>query len=175
MARITPADLTSFLTSNLPGALVQAVSRADVTPAPPAHKSAPGNMLATDDAVVQPARLLDVAHAMRDSLGYRLLTNITAVDFLRDDLIELVYHFAHIDGGLLVIKTWVPRDEPKLPSLAREWPGAALQEREAYDLFGVVFTGHPNLERIYMWEEFDGFPMRKDFPKQGDKYLASGE
>nr|PZN29654.1 MAG: NADH-quinone oxidoreductase subunit C [Chloroflexota bacterium] len=131
-------------------------------------------MLATDDAVVHAERLPEVARYLRDTLGYTYLSNITAVDYIADGVIELVYHFYSLQGGPpLVVKTRVPRDNPSVPSLTPEWPGADLQEREAYDLYGVIFPGHPDLRRVYMWEEFEGFPMRKDFPKQGDKYLAS--
>jgi NADH-quinone oxidoreductase subunit C len=65
----------------------------------------------------------------------------------------------------------VPREVPDVPSLTPFWPGANFVEREAYDLYGINFIGHPYLKRIYMWDELEGYPMRKDFPKQGDKYL----
>jgi NADH-quinone oxidoreductase subunit C len=114
-----------------------------------------------------------VALYVRDTLGYEYLSNITAVDYLADGVIEVVYHFYHLDGGpALAIKTRVPRVQTAVPSLTPVWPGADLQEREAFDLYGVDFVGHPHLKRIYMWDEFEGYPMRKDFPKQGDKYLA---
>ncbi|KAB8145254.1 NADH-quinone oxidoreductase subunit C [Chloroflexia bacterium SDU3-3] len=132
-------------------------------------------MLATDDLVVAPAQLPAVASYLRDALGYEHLSNITAVDYLADGVIELVYHFAHVAGGVAVVKARVPREHPELPTLTAEWPGAAFQEREAYDLYGVQFAGHAELRRIYMWDEFEGFPMRKDFSKQGDKYLDEAE
>jgi len=71
----------------------------------------------------------------------------------------------------------VPRDASAIPSITPFWPGAALQEREAYDLYGVHFPGHPFHRRVYMWDEFEGHPMRKDFPKTGDKYthVTGGE
>jgi NADH-quinone oxidoreductase subunit C len=130
-------------------------------------------MLTTKDPVVLPERIADVARYVRDTLGFVLLSNITAVDFLAEGVFELVYHFYRLEGGPpLVIKVRVPRSQPVLPTLSLFWPGASLQEREAFDLFGVVFEGHPYMRRIYMWDEFEGFPMRKDFPRQGDKYLG---
>ncbi|MBC8075401.1 MAG: NADH-quinone oxidoreductase subunit C, partial [Chloroflexales bacterium] len=123
-----------------------------------------------------PAHMADVARYMRDTLGYSYLSNITAVDHLAEDVIELVDHFYHLAGGPpLVVKARMPRDNPALPSITPFWPGASLQEREAFDLFGVDFIGHPDLRRVYMWDEFEGFPMRKDFPRQGDKYLGDDE
>lgn len=181
MAPLSAAELKQRLARDLPGVLLEAPA-----PPPPAEsgakparrsEAAPVNLLATNDALVAPARLAEVAAYVRDRLGYGLLSNISAVDYLKDGLFELVYHFSHLDGGPpLVLKVRVPRDEPVLPSVTPLWPGADLQEREAYDLYGVIFSGHPDLRRVYMWDEFEGFPMRKDFPKQGDKYFeAEGE
>lgn len=188
MPRMSSAELKERLARDLPGVLMPTRTRTQAgngseTPASDGkaarHKRgehAPVDLLATDDAVVYPERLPEVARYVRDVLGYELLSNITAVDYLADGVIEMVYHFYHLEGGPeLVIKTRVPRDNPVVPSLTDEWPGANFQEREAYDLFGVVFPGHPNLTRIYMWDEFEGWPMRKDFPKQGDKYIGADE
>ena len=167
--------LREQLARALPGALASSVTRSELAPAPPQHGKPATNMLATDDAVVQPERIVDVALYIRDQLGYQLLTNLTAIDYLHEHVIELVYHFSDLGSNLVAIKTRVSRDEPRLPTLTPYWPGADFQEREAYDLYGVVFEGHPNLRRIYMWDEFEGFPMRKDFVKQGDKYFADGQ
>jgi NADH-quinone oxidoreductase subunit C len=180
---MSTTELKERLIRDMPGAL--APERQKLNPgnghAPAAEprpkgkkgEEGPVDLLATADAVVLAERLADVARYVRDTLGYQLLSNITAVDYLADGVIELVYHFYHLDGGPpLVIKTRMPRQQAVVPSLTPFWPGADLQEREAFDLYGVRFPGHPNLARIYMWDEFEGFPMRKDFPKQGDKYLT---
>jgi NADH-quinone oxidoreductase subunit C len=181
---MSPSELKERLTRDLPGVLAPARPRtpagnghapAEAEPRPRAKKGeeGPADLLATDDVVVLAESVADVAAYVRDDLGYQLLSNVTAVDYLADGVIELVYHFMHLEGGPpLVIKTRVPRERPVVPSLTPAWPGADLQEREAFDLYGVQFPGHPNLKRIYMWDEFEGYPMRKDFPKQGDKYLA---
>lgn len=180
---MSPAELKERLARDVAGALAperpkvehagNGSAQAEPRARPKKGEEAPIDLLATNDAVVLAERIPDVAAYLRDSLGYALLSNITAVDYLADGVIELVYHFMHLDGGPpLVIKTRVPREQSVVPSLMPDWPGADLQEREAYDLYGVRFPGHPNLTRIYMWEEFEGFPMRKDFPKQGDKYLT---
>ena len=128
----------------------------------------PPDLLATDDAVVVAERLPDVARYIRDQLGYTLLSNITATDYLADGVIEMVYHFMHLDGGApLVVKVRVPREQPVVPSITSLWPGADLQEREAYDLYGVFFVGHPDMRRILTDYGFEGHPLRKDFPLTG--------
>ena len=187
MPRVSVDELKERLTRDLPGALApprvkiaHAGNGAAPKPAAPAKgrkgEEEPADLLATADAVVLADRLPEVARYVRDELGYELLSNITVTDYLADGVFELVYHFMHLAGGTpLVIKTRVPREQPLVPSLTPFWPGADLQEREAYDMYGVDFPGHPNLMRVYMWDEFEGFPMRKDFPKQGDKYLGDGE
>lgn len=171
---LTTADVRTLIERELPGSLAPTEAPSDE---PPAHakkgEAPPANLLATRDPVIHPDRLAAVASLLRDTLGYELLTNITATDYLADGVIEVVYHFVRLAGGSpLTIKLRVPRAQPVVPSLTAEWPGADFQEREAFDLFGVVFSGHPNLKRIYMWDEFEGFPMRKDFPKHGDKYFG---
>ncbi|HMQ34131.1 MAG TPA: NADH-quinone oxidoreductase subunit C [Chloroflexaceae bacterium] len=173
MPTLSPAELRERLERDLPGVVVEAASLR-VT-APPAHGPQPG-LFATDDTVVAPARLVAAAAYLRDSLGYAFLSDIAVVDYLAEGVFELVYRFYNVEGGpALVLKTRVPRDEPAVPSLTAIWPGANFHEREAFDLYGVSFTGHPFLRRIYMWDEFEGFPMRKDFPKQGDKYIGEEE
>ncbi len=61
------------------------------------------------------------------------------------------------------MKCRTEREVATLPSVVSIWPGADFQEREIYDLFGILFTGHPNLKRILLWDEFEGYPLRKDF------------
>jgi len=117
--------------------------------------------------VVDPARLVEVATFVRDTLGYDYLASATAVDFLglnNQSHLEMVYHTYQTSGGpALVLKAQTPRDSATLPSLVPVWPGADFQEREAWDLMGIRFEGHPNLQRILLWEGFAGHPMRKDW------------
>jgi len=126
--------------------------------------------------VVKPEALLEVAGALRDQLGYRYLSSVTAVDYLAEGLMEVVYHAYRIEGGPAVLfKSQVPREDSRLPSLVPLFPGAEFQEREAWDLFGIHFEGHPDLRRILMWEGFHGHPMRKDwreayFEEEGKPY-----
>ena len=183
MPEISANELKERFNRDLPGALAPERPK----PAAPQNGHAapakgkkgeegPVDLLATADAVVLAERIPEVAEYLRARLGYEMLSDITAVDYLADGVIEVIYRFQHLGGGpTLPIKTRVPRDRASVPSITPIWPGADLQEREAFDLYGVDFPGHPNLKRVYMWDEFEGFPMRKDFPKQGDKYLDDGE
>lgn len=92
-------------------------------------------------------------------------------DFLHDlagvdakDHFEVVYQLRSWHGPQkLRVKALVDHDNPVIDSVTRVWGGANFWEREAYDMFGIEFKGHPNLKRIYMWDDFEGFPMRKDY------------
>ena len=115
--------------------------------------------------IVDKDHLVEVATAIRDEFGYDLLTAVTAVDYLPDNKMEVVYHAYKTTGGPgLVFRVQVARVDPiEVPSLINVWPGVDLQEREAWDLFGIKFTGHPDLRRILMWEGYEGHPLRKDW------------
>jgi NADH-quinone oxidoreductase subunit D/NADH-quinone oxidoreductase subunit C/D len=114
--------------------------------------------------VVPPEQLVAIATALRDKAGYNYLSSATAVDYLEAGQMEMVYHLYRMSGGPgLVLKAQTPRENPSLPSLVPVFPGADFQEREAWDLYGIRFPGHPNLKRILMWEGFAGHPMRKDW------------
>lgn len=156
---------------------------ADTTPAPrdgdaaaakdakPEESHAGQPKLNDNDAVVVAERLPEVVTFMRDRLGYQYLSHITAVDYIAYGVIEVIYHLYNPEGGAgQMVRVRVPRDNAVIPSITPIWPGANLQEREAWDLYGVQFPGHPYHKRVYMWEEFEGHPMRKDFEKIGDAY-----
>ena len=115
--------------------------------------------------ILDSSNLLEFATELRDILGYDYLSSVTAVDYLPEGKMEVVYHVYKTTGGAgVVFKVQVPRsDQMEIPSLVSIYPGAELQEREAWDLFGIKFTGHPDLRRILMWEGFAGHPMRKDW------------
>ena len=113
---------------------------------------------------VEAEKLVEFATALRDEFGYDFLSSVTGVDYLPDEKMEVVYHIYKSTGGhALVFKVQVPRANPVVPSLVSIFPGADFQEREAWDLFGIRFEGHPNHKRILMWEGFSGHPMRKDW------------
>lgn len=115
--------------------------------------------------VINKDHLIEFATKLRDVYGYDLLTSVTGVDYLPDEKMEVVYHaFRTTGGSVLNYKVQVPRLDPiEIPSLVPVYPGVELQEREIWDLYGIVFTGHPDLRRILMWEGFAGHPLRKDW------------
>ena len=114
--------------------------------------------------IVAPGQFIQVIWALRDEFGYDYLSSITAVDYLPEDCIEIVYHlYRSIGGPALVLKVKTSRTDSAVPSLVNLYPGAELQEREVWDLLGVQFTGHPDLRRILTWEGFAGHPLRKDW------------
>jgi NADH-quinone oxidoreductase subunit C/D len=117
--------------------------------------------------IVPPDHLLAAARYLRDELAYNYLTSATAIDYLgREERFEVAYNLDSIGEEkreTLYLKARVGEDNPVIPSLVSIWPGAHLQELEMYDLFGLRFTGHPNLRRIFLWEGFAGYPMRKDY------------
>ena len=114
--------------------------------------------------IVEKDSLREVATALRDEFGFDLLTAVTGVDYALDKM-EVVYHAYRTTGGPgIVFKVQVPRTDPaEVPSLIDIYPSADLQEREAWDLLGIKFTGHPDLRRILMWEGYEGHPLRKDW------------
>ncbi|MBE9475443.1 MAG: NADH-quinone oxidoreductase subunit D [Chloroflexi bacterium] len=114
--------------------------------------------------IVPAEKLVEFATVLRDEFGYDFLSSVTAVDYLPEDWMEVVYHAYQTTGGPgLVYKVQVDRDDPVVPSLTPVFPGANLQEREAWDLMGIRFEDHPNLKRVLLWEGFDGHPLRKDW------------
>ncbi len=129
------------------------------------------NMLSVDTRpgysgwLLDKSHLLEFATALRDEFGYDYLSSITGVDYLPEGKMEVVYQLYKTTGGPgLLFKVQVPRVDPvEVPSLVSIYPGAEFQEREAWDLLGMKFTGHPDLRRILMWEDFNGFPLRKDW------------
>lgn len=97
--------------------------------------------------------------------------SVVPCDFLHDlggvdlrDHFEVVYQLSSVRGPQrLRVKAVVDRENPVIDSATRIWQGANFLEREAYDMFGILFKGHPNLKRIYLWDDFEGYPLRKDY------------
>ena len=127
----------------------------------------PGTVVSSDEGAVwvTPGAIAGVCRFLHTdpAQSYDLLNAITAVDYV--EYFELIYHLTSISRNTTaVLKSRVyGREHPEVPSVVSVWRGANLQEREVYDLMGVSFTGHPNLKRIFLWEGFDGFPLRRDY------------
>lgn len=115
--------------------------------------------------MVSAEKLPEIATALRDELGFNYLSSVTGVDQIEDNKLEVVYHTYNIDQGgtAVVLHVQVDRDAPDVPSLVPVYPGADFQEREAFDMFGIQFNGHPDLRRILTWDGFQGHPLRKDW------------
>ena len=88
---------------------------------------------------------------------------VTGADY--KEYLECVYHLYSMEKkeGPIVLKVRVTKEDPKIPSLTPLYRGAEYQEREAYDMIGIVYEGHPDLRRILMWDEFAHYPLRKDY------------
>lgn len=122
--------------------------------------------------VVVPAANIEVAlRACRDA-GMDQLIDLTAVDLLEypgaTDRFEVVYLLLNTESGeRLIVKTHLNEPELTIPSAVPIWLGADWLEREAYDMYGIVFSGHPNFKRLLLPQEFESFPLRKDYPVKG--------
>ena len=108
---------------------------------------------------------------LRDEFAFDLLADVTAIDWAEGVVprFTVVYHLLSTTRhDYLRVATDCPNDaEPAVPSVVSLWPGANWHEREAYDMFGIRFEGHPDLRRILMWEGYPHFPLRKEFPLAG--------
>jgi NADH-quinone oxidoreductase subunit C len=103
-------------------------------------------------------------------LQFNLLVDVTAVDWLdsQDDRFQVVYQLLSLVTKFrLRVLIDLPEAQPEVDSIVSLWPGANYLEREVWDMYGIKFRGHPELKRILMYEEFDGHPLRKDYPVQG--------
>ena len=117
-------------------------------------------------------RVYDCLLCLKEDCGFDMLVDLTAVDYLNypdaKDRFGVVYALLNTDSGQRVyVKTAVNEPELQLPSVFPLWKGADWMEREVYDMFGIEFTGHPDLRRILMPGEFTAFPLRKDYPLRG--------
>ena len=121
-------------------------------------------------ASIAPERILDVARFTREdpALRFDMPLDVTAVDYLgQEPRFEVVYHlYSTKHHHRLRLKARVPEGQATLPSVTPVWVGANWLERETYDMYGIRFTGHPDLRRIYLYDEFEGYPLRKDYPKE---------
>lgn len=122
-----------------------------------------------DTIVISRERLTEIVGFLKrdPELDLSFLTDITAVDYLgkKSPRFEVVYHLYSLKARhRLRVKVPVPEEDPVVDTLVPLWKGADWLEREVWDMFGVRFRGHPDLRRVLLYEEFQGHPLRKDYP-----------
>lgn len=123
---------------------------------------------------VEPNQLIDVMRFLRDDSRTRFeqLCDLTCVDYLyfpnATDRYGVIYSLLSLTHNhRLWIKCFANDPKPAVPSVTSIWPGAEWMEREVFDMFGIVFEGHPDLRRILTWDGFEAYPLRKDYPLRG--------
>ena len=122
--------------------------------------------------VVPREALYAVLKTLKEQLGFDMLVDVTCVDYLyypgAKDRFGMVYLLANTETNQrITVRTFVNDPDPELPSVVGLWEGANWLEREVWDLFGIRFSGHPDLRRIVLPPEFTAHPLRKDYPLQG--------
>ena len=122
-------------------------------------KSSGNTIVVKEEFLFKVASFLNTA----PEFDFDYLNFVTAVDY--QTYFEVTYNLVSLKHNhSLIVKTRLTdRMKPELPSVVSLWKGADFQEREIYDLFGINFTGHPDLKRIFLWDGFQGYPLRKDF------------
>lgn len=122
--------------------------------------------------IVPAERIYSILQVLKDKGGFNFLSDITAVDYLHypnaTDRYGVIYVLTNLETGeQIVVKTYVNDPDPKLPSVYALWRGADWMEREVFDMYGVIFEGHPDFRRILLPEGFASYPLRKDYPLRG--------
>lgn len=121
---------------------------------------------------IDPSAIGGVLERLRHR-GFRFLASVHGVDYYPEEpRLGVQYELLdmrHVDR--LTVTLRVPLEQPTVPSITPAWPTADHQEREVYDMFGVIFEGHPDLRRILMPEDYEGYPQRRDFPIGGEPVL----
>ena len=126
---------------------------------------------------VRPERIVAVCRLLKDQWQFVRLTGLSVIDrHPMEPRFEVFYLLHSIERNeRLRLKVALPGAEPRIDTVTGVWAGADWYEREAFDLFGVHFAGHPNLKRLMMPEDWEGHPLRKDFPIHGHRYSYQNE
>ncbi len=124
------------------------------------------------ELLVAPAHVPEVLAALKDK-GYTFLASLHGVDYYpHEPRLGVIYELLDMtEVDRITVKARVSIADPHLPTATGLFPGAEFPEREVYDMFGVIFDGHPDMRRILMPEDFEGFPQRRDFPIGGEPVL----
>ncbi|WP_138429479.1 NADH-quinone oxidoreductase subunit C [Fodinibius saliphilus] len=118
---------------------------------------------------VKAGAIVEICSYLKDEQHFIYLTDLFGIDrFTSNDRFEIAYNLISLrDRERFFLKTRLPEENPEIASVSNIWKSASWMEREVYDMFGVTFTEHPDFRRIFMPEDFDYFPMRKEFPLLG--------
>jgi NADH-quinone oxidoreductase subunit C len=121
---------------------------------------------------VAPANIVETMRRLKSQLQYERISTVTGVDhFPLEPRFEVVYHLQSVARKQRIrIKTRLSGADPEIETICSVYRGADWYERETFDLFGIRFLGHPNLTRIMMPADWEGFPLRKDYPVTGMRY-----
>jgi NADH-quinone oxidoreductase subunit C len=168
---MTATDIVAILARTLPGVTYEASDAPDQPV-----------LIVPREALVETCRVLQDT----PELNFSFLAELTGVDWWpKEPRFEVVYHFANVGvadfprpgmsgvGQRLRMKVRVHGEDAQVPTLTGLWPNANWYEREVYDLFGILFEGHPDLRRLLMPEDWEGHPARKDYPVQINKPVDS--
>ncbi|MGH7832982.1 MAG: NADH-quinone oxidoreductase subunit C [Candidatus Binatia bacterium] len=140
----------------------------------------PGAILGSrgdDEVVISREAMLEVFRTLKEDprLAFTFLVDLTAVDYWgrKEPRFEVVYHLgSFLTNRRLRVKIPVLEQDPTVESLTSLWRGADWLEREAWDMYGIRFRGHPNLKRVLLYEEFQGHPLRKNYPLNQEQPLV---
>lgn len=118
---------------------------------------------------VEADAIVDICTYLKEEQHFIYLTDLFGIDrFTSDQRFEIAYDLISLrDRERLFLKVRLPEENPVLASVSEIWKSASWMEREAYDMFGITFTGHPDFRRIFMPEDYDYYPLRKEFPLLG--------
>jgi NADH-quinone oxidoreductase subunit C len=121
---------------------------------------------------VAPPLIGEVLEHLRGA-GFSFLASVHGVDYFpHEPRLGVQYELLDMhEVDRLTVKLRVPTEDPHVPSVTPQWPTADHQEREVFDMFGVIFDGHPDLRRILMPEDYEGYPQRRDFPMGGEAVI----
>ena len=144
-------SLTSELSKAFPGAIVEVVDFRDET-----------------TLVIGAAEAVDILRNLKEEHGFDYLVDITSAHWPDENRIDVLWLVRNMKTRVqLRLQAPLPVSDPSIGSVTDLWPAANWLEREVYDLMGVVFLGHPDLRRIMLPEDFEGFPLRKEYPMEG--------
>lgn len=118
---------------------------------------------------IESSALIDVCTFLKEESGFVYLSDIVGTDrYTSNERFEVIYNLLSFkDQARIFLKVWCDEENPELESVTNIWPGANWNEREVFDMYGVRFKNHPDFRRIFLPEDFDYFPLRKEFPLLG--------